>query len=142
MKVLLDTCVVMDFLQNREPFSLAARSIFRAAATDWFTGCITAKSATDIYYLTHRCTHSDQETRQKLSQLLSIVGLLDSAAEDVFHALSSPVSDFEDAVMIETAVRSQVDCIVTRNIKDYEKAAVPVYTPDEFMRLLEQNSAN
>lgn len=142
MKVLLDTCVVMDFLQNREPFSITARSIFRAAATEWFTGCITAKSATDIYYLTHRCTHSDKEARQKLSQLLSIVGLLDSAAEDVFHALSSPVSDFEDAVMIETAARAQVDCIVTRNTKDYAKSLVPVYTPDAFMKFLEQNSAN
>ncbi len=70
MRALLDTCVVMDFLQNREPFSLAAKSIFRAAATDWFNGSITAKSATDIYYLTHRCTHSDKESREKLNQLL------------------------------------------------------------------------
>lgn len=142
MKVLLDTCVVMDFLQNREPFSIPARSIFRAAAAEWFTGCITAKAATDLYYLTHRCTHSEKESRQKLSQLLTIVGLLDTSAEDVFHAISSQTADFEDAVMIGTAVRAQVDCIVTRNARDYAKAAVPVYTPDAFLEHLEQNSMN
>lgn len=142
MKVLLDTCVVMDFLQNREPFSIPVRSIFRAAAAEWFTGCITAKAATDIYYLTHRCTHSDKESRQKLSQLLTIVGLLDTSAEDVFHAIASPTADFEDAVMIETALRSQVDCMVTRNTKDYAKSSVPVYTPDVFLEQLEQNSIN
>ena len=36
--------------------------------------------------------------------------------------------------MIETAVRSGMDCIVTRNTKDYAKAAIPVYTPGEFAR--------
>lgn len=140
MNVLLDTCIVMDFLQNREPFSLAAKSIFRAAATDWFTGSITAKSATDIYYLTHRCTHSDKESREKLNQLLTILGLLDTTSDDVFHAISSPVSDFEDAVMIETAQRSRMDCIITRNTKDYAKASLPVYTPDEFLTRLEASS--
>ena len=63
MKALIDTCVVMDFLQHREPFADDAKAIFRAAACEQFTGCITAKSATDIYYLTHRCTHNDKKAR-------------------------------------------------------------------------------
>ncbi len=136
MKVLIDTCVVMDFLQKREPFAEAAKNIFRAAALDQFLGYITAKAATDIYYLTHRFTHSDKESRHKLNQLLSLVGLLDTSAEDIFHAISSDVTDFEDAVMIETARRTQVDCIVTRNTKDYAKSQISVYTPDDFMKNL------
>lgn len=139
MKALIDTCVVMDFLQGREPFAVAARFVFRTAATELFSGCITAKAATDIYYLVHRCTHSDQESRTKLNQLLTIVGMLDSTADDVFHAISSDVSDFEDAVMIETAIRSRMDCIITRNTKDYRKSPVPVYTPEQFMEFLEQH---
>ena len=38
--------------------------------------------------------------------------------------------------MIETAVRSGADCIVTRNTKDYSKAPLPVYTPEAFIELL------
>ena len=37
---------------------------------------------------------------------------------------------------------NQVDCIVTRNTKDYAKSSVPVYTPDVFLEQLEQNSIN
>lgn len=136
MKAFLDTCVVMDFLQSREPFSENALQIFRAAASELFSGYITAKAATDIYYLTHRCTHSDQEARSKLNSLLSIVGMADTSASDIFHALASETSDFEDAVMIETALRFHADCIVTRNIKDYKKSPVPIYSPEEFLRLL------
>lgn len=105
MKALIDTCVVIDFLQRREPFDKDAVQIMRLAAMNQFTGCITAKSATDIYYLNHRATHSDKESRTKLNQLLAIIGLLDTSAEDIFHAISSDTSDFEDAVMIETARR-------------------------------------
>lgn len=138
MKALLDTCVIMDFLQSREPFAEHAKKIMQASAMEMFDGFITAKSATDIYYLTHRCTHSDKDSRIKLSKLLTIVNMLDSKADDVFNAIPSEVSDFEDAVMIETAARSQMDCIVTRNKKDYEKSSVTVYSPEQFIELIEK----
>ncbi|MGS0765517.1 PIN domain-containing protein [Syntrophomonas curvata] len=135
-KVLIDTCIVIDFLQKREPFADDALRFFRAAASELFAGYITAKSATDIYYIDHKATHSDAESRKKLRSLLTIISMADSAAIDVFQALASGISDFEDAVMAETAKRIGADCIVTRNIKDYDKAAVPVCTPAEFLDAL------
>ena len=36
--------------------------------------------------------------------------------------------------MSETAVRSGMDCIVTRNIRDYQSSAIPVYTPADLIR--------
>lgn len=77
------------------------------------------------FYLMFRCTHSDTEARDKLNSLLSIISMLDTAAMDIFHALSSETSDFEDSVMIETTSRSHIDCIITRNSKDYKKSSVP-----------------
>ena len=137
MRVILDTCIIMDAIQNREPFAEDAKNIVRAAANKWFTGCITAKSSTDIYYLTHRCTHSDKDTRAILTKLFILFDVVDTAGMDARKAISSQVSDYEDAVMIETAMREDADCIVTRNIKDYSKSPVPVYEPAEFLRLLE-----
>ena len=136
MRVLLDTCVVVDFLQKREPFAQDALSLFRAAATQEFSGYITAKSATDIFYLSHRATHSNEQSRILLQRLLDLVGMLDSLGADVRLALLAECADFEDAVMIETAKRSGIDCIVTRNIKHYAGASIPVYEPAEFLRLL------
>ena len=137
MRVILDTCIIMDAIQNREPFAEDAKNIVRAAANKWFTGCITAESSTDIYYLTHRCTHSDKDTRAILTKLFILFEVVDTTGMDARKAISSEVSDYEDAVMIETAIREDADCIVTRNIKDYSKSPVPVYEPAEFLRLLE-----
>ena len=133
MKVLLDTCVVIDALQKREPFSEDAQNIFLAVANWKIEGYITAKSVTDIYYLTHRLTHSDAATRDILNKLFSLFGILDTTANECREAVFSDVTDYEDAVMIMTAEREKMDYIVTRNIRDYAKSKVPVLTPAELI---------
>lgn len=64
MKILLDTCIVIDVLQARTPFNENGEKIFLGIANNQYEGCITAKSITDIYYLTHRCNHSGKRTRK------------------------------------------------------------------------------
>ena len=54
----------------------AAKKLFIYSANKQFEGYITAKSVTDIYYLTHRLTHSDAETRKILSKLFTLFHLL------------------------------------------------------------------
>lgn len=136
MRALLDTCVIVDAMQNREPFCKDAQELFLAAANNLFVGCITAKASTDIYYLMHRHTHSDKASREVLNKLFSLFEVADTAGIDCRRAIPSPVSDFEDAVMIETAARTEVDCIVTRNEQDFVKSTVPVLSPKDFLNKL------
>ena len=136
MRAMIDTCVVVDALQSREPFCADAQKIFLAVANRWFDGCITAKASADIYYLAHRITHSDVETRKILTKLFALFDLLDTTAMDCRRAISSQMTDYEDAVMAETALRSGCDCIVTRNLKDYQNASIPSYSPSDFLRLI------
>lgn len=136
MRALIDTCIIIDALQSRTGFEKDAQNIFLAAANNAFLGYITAKAVTDIYYLTHRYTHSDNASREMLNKLFSLFDVLDTSGIDCCNAVRSPVSDFEDAVMIETAIRCEMDCIVTRNTEDFLKSQVPVLTPREFLEKL------
>lgn len=140
MMAVIDTCVIVDALQSREPFCKDAQSIFLLCANRQFEGFLTAKAMTDIYYLTHRQTHNDKAARDVLTKLCALFVLLDTTALDIRKAISAEISDFEDAVMIETAVRSGADCIVTRNTKDYCKSLIPIYAPSEFVALLTKES--
>ena len=133
MKILIDTCVIIDALQARKPFNEDAEKVILAVAQNKCEGYITAKSVTDIYYLIHRCTHSDSETRNIISKVLMIINILDTTGIDIKKAMLSEMSDYEDAVMVETALRENVDLIVTRNIKDFVKSKVKVKTPTEFI---------
>ena len=140
MRTVIDTCVIVDALQSREPFCKEAQSIFLLCANRQFEGFLTAKAITDIYYLTHRQTHSDKATRDVLTKLCALFVLLDTTALDIRKAISAEISDFEDAVMVETAVRSGADCIVTRNTKDYAKAQIAVWTPEEFIQQIDEDT--
>lgn len=136
MKVLMDTCIIIDALQNRQPFCEDAQKIFLLCANDEFEGFLTAKAITDIYYLTHRYLHNDKATREIIVKLCKLFSIVDTSSLDIINALSSEVSDFEDAVMIESALRYGTDCIVTRNVKDYSKSSIPVFDLEEFISLL------
>lgn len=136
MKVLIDTCVIIDVLQDRKPYSEEAKALFIASANHAIEGYITSKSIADIHYITHRALHSEEETRKVLNKLFSLFDILDTTGNDCREATLSPVSDYEDAVMICTAAREQMDCIVTGNTKDYSKSTVPVMTPKELIDVI------
>ena len=136
MIVLLDTCIIIDVLQDRQPFSEDAKTIFIAVANKQVEACITAKSVADIYYITHRATHSDEKSREILSKLFSLFSVLDTTGDDCKKALFSPITDYEDAIMVETAKREGIDYIITRNIKDYSKSSIEVISPTDFLKIL------
>jgi predicted nucleic acid-binding protein len=138
MRVLIDTCVIMDAVQSREPFAQDAQTILLAAANQRIMGCVTAKEMTDIYYLAHRCTHDQGAARTIMGRLCSLLYILDTTESDIRRALASALSDYEDAVMVETALREEMDCIVTRNLSDYGASPVPAYSPHDFLIKLEQ----
>ena len=140
MRALIDTCIIIDALQSRENFYEDAQTIFLLAANQQFVGCISAKAVTDIYYLTHRLTHDDKETRSVLSKLFTLFEIVDTAGMDCHRAIPSEISDYEDAVMIETAKRIEADFIVTRNLSDYAKSLVSVLSPSDFIKLLEERA--
>ncbi len=136
MRALLDTCVIIDGLQTREPFCKAAQAVFLAAANNQFAGCITAKAATDVYYLMRRHTHDEAAARAVLGKLFALFDVLDAAGSDCRRAIPSAMPDYENAVMAETALRAEVSCIITRNLGDYRRSPLPVFAPEEFLKRL------
>ena len=137
MRVLLDTNVIIDVLQRREPWFENGKAIFLAVAANKITGCITAKEATDIHYISRKQfkgqENVDFKARKVMKKLFSLFELIDTLGTDCKNALVLANNDFEDAVMIESASRALVDCIVTRNAEHFSDSPVTVYSPEEFV---------
>ena len=56
--------------------------------------------------------------------------IIDANNEDIENSIQSKFSDFEDGVQYFSALRSKkIDALITRNVKDYKHALVPVFTP-------------
>ncbi len=127
-----------DFLLDREPFADDAEQLLLMIALNDIKGFITVKSLMDIHYVLKHVIHDEEKVRSALSTLLDTFWLVNSNAEDAINALTSKVRDYEDALMIETAISCKSDFIITRNTKDYRNSAVKIYEPQEFLMLYQK----
>ena len=139
MKILVDTNIIIDTLTGREPFRESAEQIFMLATNQIEDMYITASSATDIYYLVRKHLHNTEQSKNTMSKLYQLFGILDVTANDCQDALLLDMKDYEDAVISCCAKRNQMDYIVTRNIKDYEHCKVKVLLPEDLLKLVLQD---
>ena len=72
----------------------------------------------------------------EIGKLLSLVRVCTIDETMLKSSLVSPISDYEDAVQCASAVAAGLDGIVTRNTKDYANSPIPVYSPVEFLEML------
>ena len=134
MRVLIDTNIIIDALQNREGF--AKDSAFVVLQAYEYDGYIAATSVTDIYYIQHRYYHNKEKARKNLEKVLKLYDIIDITGIDCYSALRNGMSDYEDAVLVESAKRNKIDYIITRNTKDFKSSGISVCTPVEFLNIL------
>jgi len=130
MRVLIDTNVFLDVILARTGLMASSKAVLGKIADGENQYFVTAKSVVDIYYHVRRKI-GDVETRRVLASFLDNLFIIDTTDKDCRWALSSPVKDYEDAVLVESAGREEMDAIVTRNVKDFRGITIPVWTPEE-----------
>lgn len=135
MKVLFDTNVILDVLMDRVPFAEEASFLMAKVEKGEIEGFLVATTVTTLFYLLQKSL-GGKTAREKIRSLLSIFEPLSVNRRVLEDALASPFTDFEDAVLYEAARHSGLDYILTRNVKDFIKSAMPVFTPTEFLATL------
>ncbi|MDR1064813.1 MAG: PIN domain-containing protein [Oscillospiraceae bacterium] len=136
MTVLLDTNVIMDALQERQPFDTAAKEILLRAQNGEFACYFTANAATDIFYLYSKA-RGLESARQALNFLLMSYKIVSVTHEDCINAMSVPIEDFEDALVSTCAKKAEADCIISRDDKFLRgKSPVKVIEPKDFLKKL------
>jgi predicted nucleic acid-binding protein len=135
-KVLIDTDIILDFFFDRKPFSESATRILTLCETRAIEGFITPVIVSNVYYLL-RQTAKHERIIEKLTLLISFLGILLIDKTVITSALNSGFKDFEDALQNFSAEHaSDIDVILTRNIKDYKGSKLSVMTPDDFLRVV------
>ena len=129
MKILLDTNIIMDALQERQPFDAAAKEILLRSQNGGIKIYFTANAAADIFYLYSKARDL-QSARSALEYLLNNFGVVSVTHEDCLNALSIPIDDFEDALVVACAQKINADYIVSRDEEFLQsKSQVAVISP-------------
>lgn len=139
MKILFDTNVILDVLLNREEFIELSASLMSLVEQKKIEGYLCATTLTTIDYLLTK-TRDRKTSKLALQSLLSIFHVSEVNKSVLKLAISSNFKDFEDAVQYYSGKCVGVNCVVTRNTKDYKKTKLPIYTPTELWSILQLKS--
>lgn len=132
-KLLLDTNVVIDYLDEREPFFEKARLLMLAGYVGEFDLWITATQITDLIYV---LTEGGKKSLvpgvlERLRGLRTFVNVFAAGGSEVDRMLAEAWSDPEDSLLFEAALSMRADAIITRNQGDFESALVKVLSCEE-----------
>ena len=130
-RVLYDVNVILDVLLKREPHFRASATALDAVTQGEVEGYIAGHAITTIAYLIQRQL-GPSKSRTVLTHLLSKMHVTPVTDSAIRSALHSRFSDFEDAVSHAVAEEARISVIVTRNVRDFSKSAVPVVLPEVF----------
>lgn len=134
MRILIDTNVILDIVQKREPFFADSYQALRKAIETDVECLISASAATDIFYMLRKAFQSPQKAKDWIEQLSRIVAFADVQGVDIHTTLMRSMPDFEEAVVDAVTERIGASYILTRNIKDFAGSTVPAITPAEFLK--------
>lgn len=130
MKVLIDTNIVLDFLQEREPFVENAAALFERIDAGEIEGFIAATTITNIYYIVRKAA-GVVVAQDAIAQILTDLNICPVDREVLERAIALNFRDFEDAVQYVCGVVHSVDAIVTRDASGFVGAQIPVVSPEE-----------
>jgi len=133
--VLIDINILLDVLQKREPFYEISAALLAVVEIGRVKGYIAAHSITTLFYLIKK-DRSAPEARATITNVLQFIKIAPVDQSTIEQALNLDYRDFEDSVQMISAVQCKADCLITRNVKDYQPALLSVLQPVEFLATL------
>jgi len=134
--IFLDTNILMDILANRHPFYKSSSEIYKLGLGKKVVFFTSSNTISNLHYLLKKFA-TEENIRQSLDEICNVVRIIAVDINIIKKSLKSNHKDFEDAIQIVSAQSiNNMDCIITRDLKDYKNTEIKVFTPDEFISTL------
>lgn len=132
MRVLIDTNVLLDVLDNREKYFDGSYAVWELCFDKKVRGYISALSIPNIVYIMRR-ELDPPKIENLILNLTDYFSAVNLKMSDTYIAAGMRFRDFEDAIQMTVAQRIGADFIVTRNIRDFADSKVPALKPEELL---------
>ena len=130
-RLFLDTNIVVDLLEGREPFCYDAAQLFTMAHDKKVELLVSPMTFSTASFLLRK--HGSKGVRILLSNLRQLVSVTISDERTVDDSIASQFKDFEDAMQYYNALNAKAEIIITRNGKDFTASNLPVMTATEYI---------
>jgi predicted nucleic acid-binding protein len=134
-KVFIDCDICLDLLAERMPHYEPAALLFTLADKGKLKLYVSSLIFGNLHYLLGR-QFSQKEARRILNKFKVLVNVVGVDEKIIDLALSSDFKDFEDAIQYYAAIENNINILLTRNLKDFRQARIPVMTAEDFLSTL------
>ena len=139
-KLLIDTNIVLDLLAKRELFHESAAQIFSLADKNKLKLALSSLTFANTNYVLTRLKTA-REARNILRRFKILVPVLSLNDKIVDLALNDDgFGDFEDGLQYYTAIENNQDVLITRDLKDFKAAKIPVMTAEEYLISIDKSA--
>ena len=125
-RLFLDTNIVVDVLERREPFCHDAVRLFTMAYNKKVQLIVSPMTYSTASFLLRK--NGPEGVRNLLSNFRQLSRVATT---------NERTKDFEDAMQYYTAIKAKADVIITRNGKDFTASKLPVMTATEYLATIE-----
>ena len=136
MKILIDTNIILDLIQSREPFTKNASKIINSCVKKENEGYISAHSLSDIFFILRK----DKTVEERKALILNLCSFFTVIPEDknFYTAVcqNNNWNDLEDGLQMKCADFEKLDYIVTRDAgKGFNNSPVKVISAEDFSNI-------
>ena len=136
MHILIDTNIILDHVQCRQPHSDNAAKIINSCLKKENIGYISAHSLCDLFYILRK--DKSIEERKKLILYLCKFFIIVPEYDNFFISICNNPdwNDLEDGLQMKCAEAETIDYIITRDKENgFKNSPVKLLSPEEFLSL-------
>lgn len=125
-EVLLDTNIILDYLNPERPEHMAANMLMEGLfEAEDYKPVMSVSTIKDVYYVLCRKYKPEAMVRQRLQILAESIEPKPFGLDILEAAFASNEPDFEDAIIRVTAEKHNVKAIITRDKAAYKNSHIP-----------------
>lgn len=132
MKLFLDTNILIDVLEGREPFLKSSANILELGLKGTVQLYASPLTLINCIYIVRK-TAGYKTVTESVRLLRNILRISPMTEKEFDLAMDATAPDAEDMLQYYSALSAGCDCIITRNPKHFPKDGLPVLTAEEFL---------
>ena len=117
-RYLLDINIVLDYLQQREPWYPLAKALFQAESREEVDLYVAANTIATLHFFIRK-KDSRKKAPAKIEILLHRLRVADVTGAVLRRALQLGLEDLEDGIQAGAALEAGIPVLVTRNTGDF-----------------------
>lgn len=133
-KIFLDTDVILDLLLDKKPFCISSQKIFALIEQNKIEGSTSSLILSNSYYIIRRLS-SHLKAVKAINKMRAILTILPFTNKEIGESISAEFKYMEDGIQHFIALNNNINVIITRNIKDFEKSSLRIVTPEEYYNI-------